>query len=131
MTREGITADWPVTALAYLGDSVYETEVRERLDCSGMSSSASLNSAALKYVTAPAQSKASEIILPLLSAEEENLYKRGRNSTHIKNAPRGATLNEYRRASGLETLFGFLWLTGRKDRVGELLAAAFPELYGK
>jgi len=128
MTPLESSADVPVTALAYLGDSVYETVIRERLVRLGFSSSSSLNAEALKYVTAPAQSEAVDAILPLLDSAEENAYKRGRNSTHLKKA-HSATLPEYRRASGLETLIGALFLEGKQERIRELIASAFPALF--
>lgn len=130
MSRDPLLpSDAPVTALAYLGDAVYEKLIRERLVLSGLASSADLNSAALGYVTAKAQSDAVDAILPLLNDEEEGFYKRGRNSPHLKRAPHGSTLAEYRRASGLETLFGALCLAGSEDRARELIAAAFPDLF--
>ena len=112
-------------ALAYLGDSAMEVLVRERLVLSGVSDAGKLNALALDFVRAPRQSEAVERILPLLTEEEESLFKRGRNmggSAH----PKAATVGEYRRATGLEAIFGGLWLLGRHDRARELFAAAYP-----
>lgn len=120
--------DYAVTALAYLGDAVIELEVRERLVKKGFASSADLNREALRYVTARAQSEAVAAILPLLTPEEEQIWRRGRNSTHLKNAPPSATVAEYSRASGMETLFGWLELGEKKDRIRELTDAAYPDL---
>ena len=122
--------DPTVPALAYLGDAVTELYVREQLVRHGLCASAKLNEAALQYVKASAQSEALNRVLPLLTAEEENVYRRGRNSPHIHTSPKSATLAEYRRASGLETLFGKLHLEGKKDRLRELLDAAYPDLAG-
>jgi len=117
-----------IPALAYLGDAVIEVCIRERLVRLGLCGSGKLNEAALHYVKATAQSEAVNNILPLLSKDEENVYKRGRNSPHIKRAPQSATLAEYRRASGMETLFGKLKLEGKTERIDELIDCAYPTL---
>ena len=120
--------DTAVPELAYLGDAVMELCIRERLVRLGLCGSANLNRAALSYVKATAQSGAVERLLPILTPEEEAVYRLGRNAGHGKNTPRSATVAEYRRATGLETLFGRLWLDGRKDRIAELIDAAYPDL---
>lgn len=109
--------------LAYLGDCVYELYVREML-VRGGSRHPSVD--ALKYVTARTQSAFAERILPMLTEDEESAYKRGRNIGH-SNTPKSSTTLEYRRATGLEVLFGWLYLTGRHDRVNELIAAAIVD----
>lgn len=113
----------PAASLAYLGDSVLEIMVRERLVRLG-AKNPSVES--LSYVTAPKQSDALERILPILTETEDDVYRRGRNCVH-SNVPRHATPAQYRRATGLETLFGFLYLTGQSARIRELFSAAFPE----
>ncbi len=110
-------------SLAYLGDSVLEIMVRERLVRHGVKNP-SVES--LNYVTAPKQSDALERILPILTEAEDDAYRRGRNCVH-SNVPRHATPAQYRRATGLETLFGYLYLTGQNRRIRELFSAAFPE----
>ena len=117
-----------VEALAYLGDAAMEVLIRERLVRSGLCSSKRLNSAALDYVKATAQSEALERMLPHLTEEEEAIYKRGRNLGHGKNTPRSASVSEYRRATGLETLFGQLYLDGDTRRMNELLDIGYPDL---
>lgn len=117
-----------VEALAYLGDAAMEVLIRERLVRSGLCSSKRLNSAALDYVKATAQSEALERMLPHLTEEEEATYKRGRNLGHGKNTPRSASVSEYRRATGLETLFGQLYLNGDSQRMNELLDIGYPDL---
>ena len=107
-------------SLAYLGDVMYELLVRERLVRSG-SKKPSVD--ALAYVTAPAQSAATEKLLPLLT-EEEGVFRRGRNS--VKNGfPKHASPSEYKRAKGCEALLGYLYLVGREDRARELFDAIF------
>jgi len=110
-------------ALAYLGDAAWELLVRERLVRAG---TAHPSEASLSYVTAAAQSDALEAILPLLTEEEAAVFRRGRNCVHA-NPPRHATTAQYRRATGLEALFGYLALRGETARMAELFAAAYPE----
>lgn len=110
-------------SLAYLGDAVWEVQVRLRLVRSG---STRPSEDSLAYVTAEAQSDAAERLMPHLTEEEEAAYRRGRNCVH-GNVPRHATVAQYRRATGLEALFGYLALCGRQDRIEELMALAFPQ----
>ena len=116
---------YSTAALAYLGDSVIEICVRERLVKAGLSSSAMLNKTALEYVRASAQAEAMKRILPLLDEEEDAVFHRGRNIGHT-NTPKSATVAEYRAATGMEALFGYLHLAGRKERIDELFDAAYP-----
>ena len=114
-------------ALAYLGDSVIEICVRQALVQKGVSSAKNLNSAALGFVKAEAQADAMMKILPLLSEEENAAYRRGRNIGHT-NVPKSATMGQYRMATGMEALFGYLHLLGRKDRIDELFAIAYENV---
>ena len=112
-------------SLAYLGDCALEICVREYLVRElGLSSSAKLNKAALDFVRAPKQAEVMKNILPLLDEEEEAVFKRGRNVGHT-NTPKSATVSEYRSATGMEALFGWLWLAGRHERINELFRAAY------
>ena len=113
-------------ALAYLGDSVIELLVREKLVNDGFSDSGNLNRESLKYVKAGAQAAAMRNILPVLSEEEMHTFKRGRNMSG-GNVPKSATMSEYRAATGMEVLFGYLHVTGKKERIAELFAAAYPK----
>jgi ribonuclease-3 family protein len=112
-------------SLAYLGDAVLEVKVREYLVKEGLSRSAVLNRAALSFVTAARQSEAVKVILPLLTEEETDVFKRGKNS-HLT-PPKSASLNEYKRATGFECVFGFLHLTSNFERIDELFRAAYGE----
>ena len=109
-------------ALAHVGDAVFELLVRQDLCCRGSALVKDLHRAAVARVTAPAQAAFVEVLQPLLTPEELTVYKRGRN-THPHQAPKSATPGQYARATGLETLFGWLWLTGRYDRINELFEA--------
>ena len=113
------------SALAYLGDCVMELQVRERLVESGLSKSGHLHDASLKFVKASAQASAMEKILPLLTPEEEQWYKRGRNTGHL-NVPKSSNPAEYRMATGMEVLFGYLHLAGKQERIKELFELAYP-----
>ncbi len=111
-------------ALAYLGDCVLELCVREYLVGEGLSSSARLNGEALEYVKATKQAEAMKNLFPLLTEEEEAAFRRGRNMGHT-NTPKSATVAQYRAATGMETLFGYLHLMGRQERIKELFALAY------
>lgn len=113
-------------ALAYLGDAVIELMVRERLVEEGYTSSKTLNAKALDFVRAPAQAAAMSRIMPLLGEEEDAVFHRGRNIGHTS-TPKSATVSEYRAATGMEALFGYLYITGNTERARELFAIAYPE----
>ena len=113
-------------ALAYLGDSIIELCVRETLVKKGVSSAKNLNFSALLFVKAEAQADAMKNILPLLSEEETAAYKRGRNIGHT-NTPKSATVGQYRTATGMEALFGYLYLKGEKVRINELFSLAYAD----
>lgn len=113
-------------SLAYLGDAVLELRVRERLVELGYASSKALNQHALEYVRAGAQARAMERILPVLTEEESAVFHRGRNHGHGAH-PKGATVGEYRNATGMEALFGYLYMTKNEARIAELFALAYPK----
>ena len=107
--------------LAHVGDGVYELMVRTRLCAHGLSKVQNLHRATVELVKAPAQARAAEKLLPRLTEEETAVFKRGRNTrTHA--APNRATVSEYHAATGLETLFGWLYLRGEHARLNELFA---------
>lgn len=112
-------------ALAYLGDCAIELCVREYLvKEKGLSSSAKLNKEALLFVKASRQAEAMKNILPILTEEETDVFHRGRNMGH-SNVPRSATVAEYRSATGMEALFGWLYLNKREERIKELFRIAY------
>lgn len=117
--------DVTTPALAYLGDCVLEMCVRTYLVSErGLSTSAHLNRAALKFVCAAAQSRAMDSIEPCLSPEELAVFKRGRNMGH-GNVPKNASSKDYRRATGMEVLFGYLSLSGQETRLRELFRLGY------
>lgn len=117
-------------ALAYLGDCVIELRVREFLVSCGISHAAELNKAALDFVRAAAQSDAVERIAHMLDEGEQAAFRRGRNIGHT-NTPKSATALQYRRATGMEALFGYLHLCGQNERIDELFAVAYAETIEK
>ena len=114
-------------ALAYLGDSVLEIRVREKLVRNGISGSGELNKASLFYVKASEQAAAMRRIIPVLSEDEQLVFKRGRNMSG-GNVPKSATVSEYRAATGMEVLFGYLHYTGKQERIDELFTLAYAEI---
>lgn len=111
-------------ALAYLGDCVIEMQVREYLVTHGVTTSGALNKNALEYVKAGAQAKAMLNILPILTPDECAMYKRGRNKQG-GNVPKSASMSEYRSATGMEVLFGYLHLSGNHERIKELFKLGY------
>ena len=116
----------PGATLAYMGDAALEVLVRRRLIENGQTQSGKMNKLALCYVKATEQSKAVDRILPVLTEEEHAIFKRGRNA-HGISAPKSAQTAEYRRATGFEALFGYLFLTNDRARMEELFEVAFPQ----
>lgn len=108
--------------LAFFGDSVYEVLVRERIVKSGTLPVNTLHKKAVEKVNAGFQSKAFDTIEPMLSEDELDIFKRGRNATG-NNVPRSSNPKDYRRATGFEALFGYLYLIGDTDRMNELFEA--------
>ena len=120
------SANYNGAALAYLGDAVLELLTRHTLLLSGVTNVGELNRMAAAYVRATVQSEAVDRLLPVLTEEENAVYRRGRNaSSH--SIPKSASPREYRRATGMEALFAHLYLAGQFDRLHELFAVAFPQ----
>lgn len=105
--------------LAHCGDAVFELLVRSRLCQSGTLTSARLHKATVASVCAAAQAARMDRMLPLLSERELAQYRRGRNA-HIHMIPKSATREQYAKATGLECLFGALYLSGQLERLSEL-----------
>ena len=112
--------------LAHLGDGVFELMVRSWLCLHGKATSKGLHRATVRYVAAPAQARAVEKILLLLEEAEQDVFRRGRN-TSPHSVPQNASRADYQAATGLEALFGWLWLQGRTDRLNELFAVMMEE----
>jgi ribonuclease III family protein len=106
-------------ALAHMGDAVYELLVRGYLCQNGRATSGGLHNAAIKHVSARAQARAAERLLPSLSEDERRVFLRGRNA-HVNSVPKNAEIVDYHLATALETLFGWLYLYGENGRISEL-----------
>lgn len=106
-------------ALAHVGDAVYEILVRSYLACGGTQTAKNLHSRTIALVRASAQAEAVQRILPLLTEEEQDVYRHGRNAKP-KSVPRSASTAEYAQATALEALFGWLYLKQRYGRINEL-----------
>lgn len=115
----------PLT-LAFLGDSVYEVMVREMLLREANRPTRELHTMAVAHVKAAYQADAANRIAEMLSDEEADILRRGRNASGIS-VPKHATPADYRKATGFECLFGYLYLCGRTDRLRELFAAIWAE----
>ena len=107
--------------LAFLGDAVYELEIRRHLCRNGSSPSGVLHKTAVKYVCASYQAKAYDLLESYLTENELSVMKRGRNANGAS-VPKSASPIEYRKATGLEALFGFLYLKGEEDRINNICA---------
>ena len=107
--------------LAHLGDGVFEVMVRSWLILHGRAKAKDLHRATVQYVAAPAQAERFTRIQPLLTEEEADVFRRGRN-TAPHSIPKAASRAQYQTATGLEALFGWLYLQGRTQRLNELFA---------
>ncbi|MEG1774520.1 MAG: ribonuclease III domain-containing protein [Oscillospiraceae bacterium] len=111
----------PLT-LAFVGDGVYELLVRERIIAAhGSLSAGKLHTLAVGMVRAPAQAAAYRTVESALTEQEQTVYRRGRNANGVT-VPKSASTAEYRSATGMETLFGWLHLTGQADRIRTLFS---------
>ena len=108
----------PLT-LAFLGDAVYELCARQYVGAQKNRPVGELHQRAVALVNAGAQSAALERLLPLLTPEELAVFKRGRNAS-ASSTPKHAEIADYRRATGVEALFGYLFLRGEQQRLQEL-----------
>lgn len=106
-------------ALAFLGDSVYEIMMRKHILLSANMPASELHALKIKRVCAAYQAAAADIIMPILTEEEISVYKRGRNATG-NSVPKNGNAADYHKATGLESLFGFLYLKGDNARLNEL-----------
>ena len=113
--------------LAHLGDAVFELLVRTQLCAEGRLTQTALHKATVALVSAPAQAARAGRLLPLLTEEELGYYRRGRNAHAHHGVPKNATHEQYAKATGLETLFGALYLLGRRGRVLELYSLTKEE----
>ena len=112
--------------LAHIGDGVYELMCRAHLCASGEQTVLKLHKDTVQLVKAPAQAAFADKLKPFLTEEELDFFRRGKNA-HTHASPKSATRAEYAKATGLEALFGALYLLGRTGRLNELFAIIMKE----
>ena len=112
--------------LAHMGDAVYELLVRTWLCAHGKATGKGLHRATVALVCAPKQAELAQRILPLLTEEEQAVFRRGRNA-NVHSIPAHASRAQYQQATALEALLGWLHLSGRHDRVEQLFAVRMEE----
>ena len=105
--------------LAHMGDAVFEILVRTWLCAHGKATGKGLHRATIALVCAQSQSRFADLLLPSLTEEETAVFKRGRNA-NVHTIPHSADRAEYQKATGLEALFGYLYLQNRHERINEL-----------
>lgn len=110
----------PLT-LAFVGDGVYDLFVRQFLVDKGQRPVGELNKIKVDLVNCKSQAIFAKNLLPLLTEEELSVYKRGRNASP-KCTPKNGTVGDYHSATGLEALFGYLYLSGEDDRLEQLFS---------
>lgn len=125
MEKRDVMQYSPLT-LAFMGDAVYEQKTREKLVLSGNRPVNDLHKMAVKRVCAEYQASAVEKLITngLLTEEEQDILRRGRNAGGVS-APKHSTVAEYRIATGLECLFGYLFLLGKTQRIDEIFDAVW------
>ena len=121
-----IRAYSPLT-LAYIGDCVYDLVIRTVVVERGNEPANKLHKKTVAYVKAQTQAAMIEALLPYLTEEEEAVYKRGRNAKSYTSA-KNASIGDYRKATGMEALVGYLYLTGQEARIMELIKTGLKEL---
>lgn len=112
--------------LAYIGDAVFEIYIRQRLVAASSRKPHELHRAATGYVSAAAQARLLQRWMPLLTEEEADIVRRGRN-TKSGQPPKNADPGDYRHATALECLVGYLYYRGDKERLEQLIELAFAE----
>jgi ribonuclease-3 family protein len=105
--------------LAYVGDSVYDTFIRTILVSNGSIQVNKLHKRSIKFVSAKAQAEITQQINNILTEDEQDIVRRGRN-TKSNSVPKNADMNDYRYATGFEALIGYLYLIGNTKRLMEL-----------
>lgn len=113
-------------SLAFIGDAVFEVFVRERLICQAERPVSQLHHAAVEQVCAQAQAGFARKLLPVLTQEEQEILRRGRNA-HSNHVPKNSDPADYHAATAFEALFGYLYLSGNLQRLRELFKAVCGE----
>ena len=119
----------PLT-LAFLGDAVYSLLVRNMLSLSANKPAGKLHKESIQYVNAAFQAQMIRDLLPVLTEDETSVFKRGRNA-HSSHSPKNQSDAAYRYATGLETLYGYLYLCGNTERIKEIFELSTYKFYSE
>lgn len=112
--------EYNIKTLAYMGDAVYELYVREHLVRNSREVANKLHRKTIKYVSAKAQEYIMNNIYELLTEEEREIYKRGRNAS-AHTVPKNTDIVIYKKATGFEAIIGYLYFTGQKRRLTDII----------
>lgn len=115
-------------ALAYIGDGIYDLVIRTVVVAQGNTRASELHKRTSQIVKAHTQATMMEILLPLLTEEEETVYRRGRNAKSPTMA-KNATMSDYRKATGFEALMGYLYLKDEFERMVGLVQAGLDGIH--
>lgn len=113
--------------LAFIGDAIFELFTREQLICNVQCSVNKLHKKAVEKVCCQNQANCSENLIPILTEEEFEVFRKGKNA-HTKNIPKNASVAQYHAATGLEALFGYLYLKGKIERLRVLFKFISPDI---
>ena len=119
----------PLT-LAFIGDGIYELVVRTVVVLQANRGNDDLHKMSVAYVKAPSQARMTEILKPVLSDEEKEILRRGKNASPHSKA-KNASLGEYHKATGFEALMGYLYLSGQTERMIELIRLGMEGVDGE
>lgn len=126
LTKSELRSYSPLS-LAYIGDCIYELMIRTMIVTRGNERPASYHGTTISYVNAAAQTRVLAGIKPVLTEEENAVFRRGRNAKSLSPA-KNQSLHDYRIATGFEALMGYLYLSGQSGRIQELLETGIPYL---
>ena len=120
MEKELDIREYNIKTLAYMGDSVYELHIRHYLVKNSREVASKLHRKTIKYVSAKAQEYIMNKIYDILTEEEKEVYKRGRNAS-ANTVPKNTDVVVYKKATGFEAVIGYLYLTGQKRRLEDII----------
>ncbi len=128
--EQGETNMYSPLTLAYIGDAIYELIIRSMIVGKGNAAVNRLHSKSSKLVKAETQAKMIKLLMEDLSQKEMGIYKRGRNAKSFTSA-KNASITDYRMATGLEALVGYLYMEGETARLFELIKLGLDRLGGE
>lgn len=114
-------------ALAFVGDGIFDLVIRTRIAEDGNRPVRQMHRRKASLVNAGAQARMAELLKPMFTEEEKDIYRRGRNC-HPSTVAKNQSVSDYRHATGLETLCGYLYLSGNVGRIIELIDAGLAAM---